>query len=140
MKYQTHGFWGGSFIRSYKEKALPFFKGFVTCVEKSNPGYRWNGDENGLHRKLIGLVLGEEEYERSETHEIKKRLIVTGVRCIDDIRNGNFTVPELKKLDRSTLGNSYPAPDYSYPAPSYTNQGMSFQEAPLILNEDDLPF
>ena len=34
--------WGGKTIKSYKEKALPFFKGFITAVEQSNPGYKFN--------------------------------------------------------------------------------------------------
>lgn len=37
--------WGGKTIKSYKEKALPFFKGFITAVEQSNPGYKFNNDE-----------------------------------------------------------------------------------------------
>lgn len=35
--YENKGFWGGSFVRSYKEKALPFFKSFTTAIENSNP-------------------------------------------------------------------------------------------------------
>ena len=31
-------FWGGSFIKSYKEKALGFFKKMIVAFEKSNPG------------------------------------------------------------------------------------------------------
>lgn len=34
--------WGGKTIKSYKEKALPFFKGFITAVEQSNPGYKFS--------------------------------------------------------------------------------------------------
>lgn len=33
--YKTMNFWGGSFYRSYKEKAQTFFKGFITAVEES---------------------------------------------------------------------------------------------------------
>ena len=28
--YQSKAFWGGNFVKSYKDKALPFFKGFIT--------------------------------------------------------------------------------------------------------------
>ena len=58
--YNNKGFWGGSTIKSYKEKALPFFKGFITAVEQSNAGYKWDNDENKLIRKLVGFVLAEE--------------------------------------------------------------------------------
>lgn len=123
---KNYGFWGGSFVRSYKEKALPFFKGFITCVEKSNNGYRWNYDENGLCRKLVGLVLGEEEYWSEMHGEVRTRLTVSAVRSIDDIRQGNFTVPEIKRLAGTPAAGAA--------------QGMSFQSAPLVNDEDDLPF
>ena len=40
--YGQFNFWGGVFIRSYKEKALSMFKGFIKAVEESNVGYVWN--------------------------------------------------------------------------------------------------
>ena len=59
------GFWGGSFVRSYKPKARGFFKAFLDALEASNnitlatP----NGvDEQRLVGLLCGVVLGEEEY------------------------------------------------------------------------------
>ena len=50
----------GSFIRSYKEKALPMFKGFTNAIENSNKGYKWNFDEKSLVNKIVGVVIGEE--------------------------------------------------------------------------------
>ena len=35
-------------IRSYKSKALPFFKAFITAVEHSNTNYKWDWNEKGL--------------------------------------------------------------------------------------------
>ena len=35
-------------IRSYKSNALPFFKAFITAVQKTNPGYQWDWDERNL--------------------------------------------------------------------------------------------
>ncbi len=96
--YKSKGFWGASFIKSYKETALPFFKAFKTAVENSNKGYTFNNDEKTLVRKLVGLVLAEEEYKANDG-KIKTRLYVDQVHSIDKIRSGDFTVPELKKLD-----------------------------------------
>ena len=88
--------WGGVLIRSYKEKALPFFKAFVTSVEKSNSGYKFNDDEKTLVRKFVGLVLAEEEYTKNNGN-IGKRLYVASVHSVDAIKKGEFKVPELKR-------------------------------------------
>lgn len=40
----------------------PYFKGFITAVEESNPGYKWNWDEKTLKGKKIGIVFRMEEY------------------------------------------------------------------------------
>lgn len=42
------------------------FKGLITCVEDSNPGYRWNWEEKSLVGKLIGFNFGPQEYKRRD--------------------------------------------------------------------------
>lgn len=100
--YNAKGFWGGSFLRSYKEKALPYFKGFKTAVEQSNSGYKFDEDNlAALKRKLVGLVLGEEEYQANDG-SIKTRLYVAQILSAAKIKSGNFKVPPLKKLADNT--------------------------------------
>lgn len=88
----------GTFIRSYKEKALPMLKGFTTAIEKSNKDYVWDFDEKKLKGKLVGLVLGEEEFLNS-SGKVRVRTYVNAVRSVDVIRDGKFEIPELRKLD-----------------------------------------
>lgn len=95
--YENKGFWGGSFIKSYKPTALPFFKAFKTAVEESNKGYEFNNDEKTLVDKYVGLVLAEEEYLTNK-NEVKTRLYVASVRGVDAIKNNDFEVPPLKKM------------------------------------------
>lgn len=95
--YKSRGFWGGSFIRSYKERALPFFKAFKTSVEVSNKGFEFKNDPQSLVGKFLGVVLGEEEYEGNDG-SVKKRLYVAQTRSGQSIRNNEFEVPALKKL------------------------------------------
>lgn len=40
-------------IRSYKDTAMPFFKAFITAIEKSNAGYTFRG-ANGDFQSLVG--------------------------------------------------------------------------------------
>ena len=60
------GDWFANFIRSYKESAAGMFKHFINCVEESNAGYKWAWDEKSLVHKYVGVVLGEEEYQKRD--------------------------------------------------------------------------
>lgn len=102
--YDRFGNWGGVFIKSYKDKALPFFKGFLTAVEESNRNYVFNDDERTLVGKLVGLVLGEEEYLK-QNGDVGKRFYVNAVRSMETIKNNDFVIPELKKY--SGVVNSF---------------------------------
>lgn len=118
------GFWGGTMYRSYKEKAQGMFKHFINCVIDSNIGFKWDFDENKLVGRFIGLVLGEEEYQKRDG-SIGKRLYVKSVLPVQDIKGGNFYVPDLKKLDVG-VAPSYPTST----SPSFTELGA----------DDELPF
>ena len=95
--------WHGNFIKSYKEKALPFFKAFITAVEESNSGYRFDDNEETLKGKLVGLVIGQEEYRKLDG-TIGKRWYINQVRSIQAIKSGKFAVPEFKKLKDESTG------------------------------------
>lgn len=106
------GFWGLTLYRSYKESALGFFKAFKNCVEACNRGYIFNNDETTLKGKVIGIVLGEEEYIANDGSE-KTRLYIHSTKTVDEIKEGKFKVPELKKrketgnVSGNAFGNAY---------------------------------
>lgn len=120
----------GSFVRSYKEKALPMLKGFTTAIENSNKGYTWDFDEKKLKGKIVGLVIGEEEFVNS-SGKLRTRTYVSAVRSVDVIRKGEFEVPALKKLDatKATSASSKPAEPFVNP---FENDGA----APSVVNEN----
>lgn len=97
--FDRANFWGGNFIKSYKEKALPFFKGFITAVENSNKNYVFDNDETKLVGKLVGIVLGVEEYTGNDG-SVKTRLYVSDVRSIDKIKKGDYKIPQKKIIER----------------------------------------
>ena len=126
--YSQFNFWGGVFIRSYKEKALSMFKGFIKAVEESNVGYVWNWDESTLKGKKVGLIIQEEEYvPTGGTHagELRTRLIVQKVVNVETIKSGKYKVPELKKLDK-------------YTGPTVKAQANDVK--PMNISDDSLPF
>jgi len=95
------GFWGGRCIRSYKQTALPMFKRMCSAVSKSNGNFVFDGnkyaDEKTLEGKKIGLILAEEEYVGNDG-SVKTRLYVAREVEVTKITEGNFKVPELKKI------------------------------------------
>lgn len=132
--YKSKGFWGGSFIRSYKEKALPFFKQFKTCLEVSNRGYFFDEDNlSAMCGRLIGIVLGEEEYRKNDGG-IGTRLYVAQIRSVKAIETGDFKVPEPKKLAPVTAGDYAVASGFA--APQYGGTGF----AELSDDDGELPF
>lgn len=111
--YKAKSFWGGKFYRSYKETALSMFKGFLTAVKDSNPGFIFNNEEKRLEGQLIGLVLGEEEYRKQDGSD-GTRLYVAAARSVDKIRSGDFIVPPKKLLQAGGTGRTegfYPTND-----------------------------
>lgn len=84
-------------IRSYKTNALPFFKAFITAVEKTNPNYHWDWDEKKLIGKNVIAVFGEEEYLDNEGN-VKVGTKVVEFRSLEAFKEGKIKVPELKKL------------------------------------------
>ena len=130
----SKGFWGGTFVRSYKEKALPYFKGFKTAVEESNPGYVFQNDPQSLVGKWIGVVIGEEEYWSDRDRKVKVRTYVDQVRSGQAIRAGEFAVPPLKKYEGASVGEgAYQEP--AFMAPPAAAAGDPFG-VPLPKDED----
>lgn len=82
--------------RSYKRTALSFFKGFITAIENSNPGYTWDWDEKKLVGKNVILVFGEEEYMKDG--QVKTAVKLVEFRSLDAFKKGIIKVPEIKRL------------------------------------------
>ncbi len=81
-------------------KCNKFFKGFGTIIEESNSGYKWTGNEESLKDKVLGCIFGEEEYEKMD-ESIGTAVKVKFIRSVKCIQDGNFKVPEKKKLVRN---------------------------------------
>lgn len=100
-----------------------FFKGLLEIIEDSNPNFTAyaNGgvDNNALVGKLCGFVFADEEYQK-QNGDIAVRAVVRIPKNISDIRDGDFTVPPLKKMDPSKIKpktNSDATKNFDSPAP-----------------------
>jgi hypothetical protein len=113
-------------IRSYKMNALPFFKAFITAVEKSNPGYKWDWDETKLVGKNVIAVFRDEEYIDKEGN-VKTGIRLYEFRSLEAYKEGKIKVPDVKKVTEEELAEWKKA-----------NQPETVVEQ--TLNSDDLPF
>ena len=81
------------------DKAVGFLKGLMTSLEASNEGFKWDWDEKKLKDLKCGAIFGEEEYEKMDG-SIGISTKVKFIRTVKAIQDGNFKVPELKKLPK----------------------------------------
>ena len=79
------------------EKAAGFLKGLMTSLEASNDGFKWDWDEKKLVDLKCGAIFGEEEHQKMDG-SVGTTTKVKFIRTIKAIQDGNFKVPELKKL------------------------------------------
>lgn len=136
-------------VVSYKENSLPFFKGFITALENSNRGYKWDNDETKFVGKLIGFVIGEEEYEGKDKNgvpKVKVRTYVAERHSVDSIKEGDFDVPEFKKLTKAPVerasnpfANNGAAPEKN-PFDDIETPSTEDDNVFNTLDDDDCPF
>ena len=84
------------------------FKTFTEALEDSNDGYHFDWDEQKFKGKLIGGLFNEREYE-TQQGQIRRATNWASVTTVDKIREGNYTLPNDKTLQKPTL----PATDAS---------------------------
>ena len=137
----------GVLVRSYSDKALPFFKGFITSVTKSNKNFNWEWDEQKLVNKVFGVIIGTEEYER-QNGGIGKRPYIASVHSVETIEKGEYEIPALKELT-TTKATTAPAndpitdADFEAMFPSSNTQDTETSQVDTDNNfnwDDDSPF
>lgn len=131
----------GIFRQLTRGDSLPFFKGVITSIEKSNPGYRWNWEEKSLIKKYFGGIFGREEYVGTDGKKHMSTKCVQ-IRSLDGMKDAK--IPEDKLLP------DHPA---SQPGPALQTQGASqnipyigqpgadgFMNIPQGIDDGELPF
>ncbi len=99
--------WPGMFYQLTEGVSLPYFKGVITAIEESNPGFTWMWDEKALAGRKFGGIFGREEFEtqNGETVMVTK---LQYIRSVAAILNGDFRIPPDKPL-KGGSGGAAPA-------------------------------
>ena len=124
--------WNNNAVRyiAYEGDNVAFFKGFITIVENSNVGYKWNWEESTLKGKKLVGVFQYEEYEKQDgTRGIKVRL--NKFRSLDKLKDIEVS-DSIKMLDGSYV--SYD--DYME---RKEDKFADFKDC-VEINPDSLPF
>lgn len=119
---------------AFEGENTSFFKGFITIVENSNVGYKWNWEESTLRDKKLVGVFQYEQYEKQDgTKALKVRL--NKFRSLDKL--GEIEVSDSVKL----LDGSYV--EYEKYMKKNENKTTSAEEVfgnGVTITEQDLPF
>ena len=110
--------------QNMEDQGLPFFKGLMTSVERSNPGYHFpwgtQGNENTLKGKKFGAVMGREEFITSDGQKRMATKVVQ-IRSVDGLKDAK--IPEDKLLDNNSVQEPQmkPASDPALAADGFMN-------------------
>lgn len=117
---------------AFEGENTSFFKGFITIVENSNVGYKWNWEESTLRDKKLVGVFQYEQYEKQDgTKALKVRL--TKFRSLDKL--GEIEVSDSVKMLDGTY-KSYD--DYMEFVENKANE--IFGKDIVEISNDQLPF
>lgn len=124
--------WKGRIYQNAEGQGLPFFKGIIKSIERSNPGYEWKWEEKTLTGKLFGGVFGREEFI---TNDGEKRMATkcVQVRSIDGLAEAK--VPEDKLLPDNA--GSRPTPSQASAA---VPDSDGFVNIPEGAEDEGIPF
>lgn len=112
---------------------VSYFKGFITSIENSNPGYKWDFDETKLTGKKICGVYQYEEYENQEGKRgVKVRL--NKFRSLDKMKD--IEVSDSVKLLNGTYMD---IDDYNEKKENATAEEI-FGSSIVETDPGDLPF
>ena len=129
--------WDNNAVRylAYTGDNVNYFKGFITCVENSNVGYKWDWDETKLKGKKICGVFQYEEYEKQDgTKAVKVRL--NKFRSLDKMKD-----IEVSDSVRLLSGSYMTIDDYNERRENASvNTANDIFGDTVIIGDDALPF
>ena len=119
---------------AFEGENTSFFKGFITIVENSNVGYKWNWEESTLRDKKLVGVFQYEQYEKQDgTKALKVRL--TKFRSLDKLKEIEVS-DSIKMLD----GTYVEYENYMKKNESKTTSAEEIFGNGVTITMQDLPF
>lgn len=136
--------WKGVHKQLMDGSSLPFFKGLMTSIERSNPGYvfPWGvqNNEKTLVGKKFGAVMGREQFQ-TQDGSLKWATKVVQIRSLDGLKDAE--VPEDKPYTgavnpQGQAGQTGTQVPFIGGMPPQHDTG--FMNIPDSIGADELPF
>lgn len=113
--------WPAIYRQATEGKSMPFFKGVITSIEESNPGFKFDFNEQKLKGKKFGAVMGREQFLTNDGQK-KFATKIFWIRSLEGLKNA--TIPEDRLLPDNTAG--YPDVELPPSAPMPTDADAPF--------------
>ena len=121
----------GVYYQFMENYGLPYFKGLMTSVERSNQGYHFpwgtKGNEKTLIGKKFGAVMGREEF-LTDSGDKRMATKIVQIRSVDGLKDAK--IPEDKLLE------DRPQPETSKYGPEDDDGFMNIPDG----IDEELPF
>ena len=130
--------WDNNAVRylGFEGDNVAYFKGFITSVENSNTGYKWDWDETKLKGKKICGVFQYEEYEKQDgSRAVKVRL--NKFRSMDKMKDANENLSDNVKL---LNGKYISIDDYNERQDENKQLNDLFGDSVVEIGSENLPF
>ena len=110
-------------------KFSPYLKGVLMNIENSNSDFKAAAslNTNDLIGKKVGMVFREEDVEKNG--KIYTNINPRIAKTVDEIRNGNFTVPPAIKINKPST-TTYSAADYQ-PSAGIDSDSLADENMPF---------
>ena len=117
------------------------FKTFITSIEKSNPGYKWNWEENTLVGKVFGGVYGLKQIELTQGANVGMVVDFPELRFVRSTENVmNIEIPNVKLLNGEYISYDEYMEQKETDNAKIENEGKEQELNVVEDNNDDLPF
>lgn len=138
-KSTTDAKWKGVHKQLMDGSSLPFFKGLMTSIERSNPGYLFpwgkEGNEKTLIGKKFGAVMGREQFP-AQDGSLKWTTKIDQIRSLDGLKDAR--VPEDKPYTANPTQAANGQIPYIGGMPPQQDTG--FMNIPDGIGNEELPF
>lgn len=148
-RFERYNRWSGTYYQSYTENSHSSFKRFITAVENSNAGFKWNWIESQLVGKVVVFAFGkvEEIVENPKTHRKSLKWLVKPrfPHSIKSYKEGKIDIPEDRYIDPTKVDMSEITPtgqlkqDPNWTPPTSNNEPTKTSVV-VDIDTDDLPF
>ena len=123
---------GGTRYLSLKDEQIAYLKGFITAIENSNTGFKFDvkGNWDQLKGKRLAAQFGWEEYLGQDgTTKVATKL--TQFRSLEKL--AEIKIPKVKTLDDTYI-------DYEEYKQIKANNSINKPSDEIEINDSDLPF